>query len=146
MAVDLPIRSAQTLRLQVPRVDWAPIIAGVKTQLRRNGRGAPQLHRVSLPRPIVIYSVQPFRTDPETRLAVIESVSKEPLGAITPEGLAAEGFESLGEFRRYWMERHSRGQFKPLGIVNVYTLRPWRAGDREHFGEVLLSFLYGPWL
>lgn len=141
---ELPVRSAKTLMMRVPRVDWAAICAGTKTQLRGVGGGMPAFGNVKLPRPIVIYSFVRFRATAEQRLHVIESVELEPLGAITPEGLAAEGMADLKEFRRYWIERYDG--FKPLCVVKVYTLRPWQDGDRERFGDVLLSYLYGPWL
>lgn len=149
---ELPVRRASTLTLKVARVDWAPVIAGTKTQFRGNGRGSPTFDNVQLPRPVVLYSVQPIRRDVETRLAVLERVRREPLASISPEDLAAEGMADLKEFRLYWTARHrNRGHgkgagFKPLQIVNVYELSLWREGDRERFGDVFMQFFYGPFL
>lgn len=147
-APDLPqARMATTLTLKVPRVDWAAVIAGAKTQFRACGRGYPTFDKVELPRPVVLYSRQPFRAEPETRIAVLENVYKEPLAAITDEGLAAEGVADLAEFRRYWIERHTRGGgFKPLAIVNVYCIALWQDDDLERFGDVFMRYFYGPWL
>lgn len=142
----IPVHRACTLRLRVPREDWAPVIAGTKTQFRGVGRGCPNFDKVQLPRPIVLYSHQPFREEAETRLAVLEQVWKEPLAAITPEGLAAEGMSDVKEFRRYWIDRHKRSGFKPLAMVTVYSIELWREGDRERFGDNFMQFFYGPWL
>lgn len=143
---EIPRREASTLSLRIPRVDWAAVSAGTKTQLRAAGRSAPRFQHVKPPRPIVLYSFLRYRDTGEYRLHVLEDVFHEPLGAITPEGLAAEGMPDLKEFRRYWSARHSDSGFRPLTSVTVYCLRPWRDGDREYFADVLLTYLYGPWL
>lgn len=143
---ELPLRKASTLSLRVPRVDWAAISAGTKTQLRGVGRGMPRFLAITPPRPIVLYSFMRFRDTAEFRLHVLEDVFYERLGAITPEGLAAEGMADLKEFRRYWSDRHHQSGFKPLTRVTVYCLRPWRDGDRERMADILIDHLYGPWL
>lgn len=141
-----PRRQTKTIQLKVPRVDWAAVIAGEKTQWRDTAHG-PQFDLTDLPRPVVLHSYQKFRRDAEARLAVLESAEREPLGAISPESLAAEGMASLSDFRKYWIERHKRvGYFMPLTTVMVYTVRPWQPDDREHFADKLLTYLYGPWL
>jgi hypothetical protein len=140
-------RRASTLVLYVPRMDWAAVTAGVKTQWRAAGRGAHKYDEMALPRPVVLHSQSAFHREPDVHLAVLENVYREPLGAITAEGLAAEGMASLADFRVYWKERHKGSiGFKPLTIVNVYCVRPWCDGDRERFGDVLLEHLYGRWL
>lgn len=143
---EIPLYRATTLSLRVPRVDWAAVSAGTKTQFRACGRGAPQFSRVKLPRPVVLHSKPVFTQERMTRLGVLEDVYREPLGAITPEGLAAEGIESLAEFRRYWILRNPTGGFKPLTLVHVYCISLWQDSDRERFGGVLIDHLYGPWL
>lgn len=135
--------SVSTAILRVPRVDWSAIIAGTKTQLRHGPRGKPL---GTLPRPVVVYSHQNFKSDADARLVALEDITREPLGAISPEGLAAEGFDSLKEFRRYWALRHHSHTFNPLLIVNVYHLALWTDGDRARFGDKLMTDLYGDWL
>lgn len=142
---EIPRRTAATLSLRVPRVDWAPICAGTKTQLRIAGRWS-RFSQEALPRPIVLYSFQRYRSTAEFRLGVLEETIREPLGAITPEGLAAEGMADLKEFRRYWSDRHHQSGFRPLTAVTVCCLRLWQDDDRERFGDILLTYLYGPWL
>jgi hypothetical protein len=139
-------RSIKTPMLYVPRVDWSAVTAGVKTQWRAAGRGNPKF-KLELPCPVVLHSQTIFRAEPDVCLAILEDVRREPLGAISPEDLAAEGMANLQEFRRYWTLRHGDGLgFRPLTIVNVYSVRLWRDGDRERFGDVLLEHLYGRWL
>lgn len=141
---EIPVHTVKTLSLRVPRVDWSAITAGTKTQLRHGARFGASFR--DLPRPVVLYSFQQFRRDADFKLAVLEDCYKEPLGAITPEGLAAEGVADLKAFRTYWSHRHHRGGFDPLLTVAVYCLAPWRAGDRARFGDVLMERLYGEWL
>lgn len=73
---------------------------------------------------------------------VMEDKWLEPLGAISPESLEAEGFSSLAEFRRYWMQREQR-RFMPTRMVTVYRVRPWQPSDEADFGRMLLRRLYG---
>lgn len=73
---------------------------------------------------------------------VLEEKWLEPLGAISPASLKAEGFESIGEFRRYWMNREKR-RFMPTRMVTVYRVRPWQDGDHDRFAALLLDRLYG---
>ena len=76
-------------------------------------------------------------------LMVLESMWREPLGAISPESLAAEGYGSLAEYRRYWMARERR-RFAPTRMITVYDVRPWRGDeDVERFARLLLERLYG---
>jgi hypothetical protein len=135
---------ASTLFLRVPRVDWAAVIAGEKTQFRRVGHTLAS-DNMSFPRPVVLHSRPPYRDTIEMRLAVLEDISREPLGAITAESLAAENIADLRAFRRYWISRHKVG-FRPLTIVNVYCIALWQPGDRERFADVLFEHLYGTWL
>lgn len=139
------VRRTSTLFLRVPRVDWAAVIAGQKTQFRRVGRSLAA-DNMSFPRPVVLHSKPDYRDVTEVRLAVLEDIFREPLGAITPEGLAGEDVADLAEFRRYWARRHPHAGFKPLTIVAVYRISLWQPGDRERFAELLLEHLYGPWL
>lgn len=133
--------------LLVPRHDWAAVTTGAKRQFRISGGGVSPHFTKQLPTPVVLHSQTLYQTQPRTCLAVVEEARREPLGAISPEDLAAEGFATLAEFRRYWLGRYpwSTG-FKPLSIVSVFSVRPWCDGDRELFGGLLLDRLFGPWL
>lgn len=142
---DFPRAHAYTQFLRIPLVDWPAVTQGRKTELRAVGRYATHSNRLKAPAPVVGYVRQRFRADMEAALLVLEETWTEPLGAITAESLAREGFRDRREFRRYWNLRHRTG-FKPLSIVNVYRLRPWREGDGEWLGGVLMDHLYGEWL
>jgi hypothetical protein len=74
-----------------------------------------------------------------------EDVWREPLGAISPASLAAEGFASIREFRQHWMDREHR-RFPPLRMTTVYRLRPWLADDARESADALLHRLYGDFL
>lgn len=74
---------------------------------------------------------------------VMEDKWLEPLGAISPDSLAAEGFSTIGEFRRYWMQREKR-RFMPTRMVTVYRVRPWVPGeDDNNMAALILQRLYG---
>ena len=76
---------------------------------------------------------------------VLEKVWREPLGAISPESLEAEGFESFAAFRRHWVIREKR-YFPPLRMTTAYRVRPWTDADADFMGEQLLEHLYGDFL
>lgn len=74
---------------------------------------------------------------------VLLKMWREPLGAITEESLAAEGFASVAEFRRYWMARERR-RFTPTRMITAYVIRPWEGdADVERFSHSLFERLYG---
>jgi hypothetical protein len=78
-------------------------------------------------------------------MMVLEGKWLEPLGAISDESLTREGFDTIAEFRRYWMERTKR-RFTPTRMVTAYRVRPWEGGDAEVFGPKLLDLLYGEFM
>jgi hypothetical protein len=95
--------------------------------------------------PIVAYSVD-RQGRHDARLMVLERMWREPLGALSPESLAAEGCQTLAEFRRRWMLTN-RKRFTPSRIVSVYVVRPWRAGlDEREMADRLLEHLYAEWV
>lgn len=148
---ELPRRQVATQFIRVPRTDWAAICAGTKTELRQWGRHAIVHTRLDPPQPIVGYSFQLHRSDADARLLVCDGAWSEPLGAISAESLRAEGYETVREFRRYWIERHGRkrpegGGWRPLSRVQVLQLRPFTDEDRDTFAEMLLERIYGRWL
>jgi hypothetical protein len=76
---------------------------------------------------------------------VLEAVWREPLGAISPESLAAEGFESFAHFRRAWCIREKR-LFRPLHMTTAFRVRPWESDDDRAMADALLKRLYGEFL
>ena len=142
-------RVATTLFLRVPRGDWAAICAGSKTEFRASGKGARHGEHANLPKPVVAYSYLQYREEPQTALLVLEDSWVEPLGAISAESIAREGFASMSEFRTYWITRHTShggGTFKPLSRVQAYRVRPWTPEDRPAMADKLLVDLYGEFL
>lgn len=141
------VRSS-TAFLRVPVTDWPAVKRGIKTEFRAASFDQRKTlpWTLVLPTPVVAYSVG--RTEDnahDAQLMVCERAWFEPLGAISPESLAREGFASLAEFRRYWMRRE-RKRFSPLRKVVCYRVRPWRDGDDEFFARLLLERLYGEFL
>lgn len=116
----------------------------VKRGYKREFRGSigrqSALFRTPTPSPCVAYTV--VRGNHDARLMLLEEVRREVLGAITAESIAAEGFHSFEEYRRYWIKREGR-KFQPTREVFVYVLRPWEDGDQEAMGQVLFNRLYG---
>lgn len=133
---------ARTTFLRVPASDWLLVKQGRKTEFRATGRGVTQLWNVNPPTPVVAYAVTNARDDHDSRLMVLEKTWQEPLGAISPDSLAHEGFPDMASFRRYWIIRTKR-RFRPLSNVQVFRVRPWRPGDNEAMGVGLLMKLYG---
>lgn len=136
-------RRVSTAFLRVPTTDWIAVTRGIKKEFRASPRAVSKLWSVDPPTPVVAYRV---RSGPagghDARLMVLEDKWLEPLGAISPASLAAEGFESIAEFRRYWMQREKR-RFAPTRMVTAYRIRPWEDGDRARFADMLLERLYG---
>jgi hypothetical protein len=146
--------TVSTRFLRVPSTDWPAVKRGYKRQFRKAGKGAGGfgLDKIKLPTPVVLYKsdgkalVQAdLGYQPEAKLAVLESVEREPLGAISEASLALEGFASLQEFRRYWIQRERR-RWQPTRLVWVYTVRPWDHSDHSFFGQQLIDHLYGDFL
>lgn len=136
-------RRASTVFLRVPAAEWPYVSRGQKTEFRAASGQVSGLKFVEPPTPVVAYRER--RGQYESKLMVLEARWQEPLGAITPESLAREGFESIGDFRRHWMRRERR-RFTPLRHVTVYRVRLWNPGDEQHFAEKLFRHLYDSWL
>ena len=138
----LPQRRAATVFLQVPVADWPAVKHGMKTEFRLAGAG---LLNLQLPTPVVAYMTQRRPKRHEHALMVLEEAFREPLGAISPESLAREGFPDMAHFRRYWTMR-TKTRFRPLQEVQAYRVRPWHDGDAEALGLVLVTRLYGEYM
>jgi hypothetical protein len=135
---------ASTIFLRVPSADWAAVRYGGKREFRASSGKVSQLWNVECPVPVVAYKIDSFgRYD--CALMVLEAVWQEPLGAISPESLKAEGFESFAHFRRYWCIREKR-YFRPLHKTMVFKVRPWQAEDDRDMADALLKRLYGDFL
>ncbi len=119
-------------------MDWAAVKVGSKTEFRVAGR-ASLAQNVYCPTPVVAYTVRAGVH--ESKLMVLTAVWREPLGSITQESLAAEGFPDFAHFRRYWMQRTHR-RFTPLTNVVAYRVRDWVGDDQPVLGSMILSRLY----
>jgi hypothetical protein len=135
---------ASTIFLRVPSADWIAVRHGIKREFRAESGKVSQLWNVECPVPVVTYRLDSHgRYD--SALMVLEAVWREPLGAISPESLEAEGFESFAHFRRAWCIREKR-RFRPLHMTTVFRVRPWDSDDDRAMADVLLARLYGQFL
>lgn len=135
-------RRASTVFLRVPSEDWILVSRGGKREFRASTKAVSNLWSVEPPTPVVAYRVRPGPTGGyDSKLMVLEDKWLEPLGAITPESLAAEGFDSMAEFRRYWMRREKR-RFMPTRKVTVYRVRLWTPEDNREMADVIFNRLY----
>jgi hypothetical protein len=137
-------RQTSTVFVRVPRADWAAVKHGAKREFRAGSGRYSALWNVTTPTPAVAYTIN-GRGQYDSALVVLEKVWCEPLGAISEESLAAEGFATFPEFRRAWMLREKR-LFPPLRMTTVYRVRPWTDDATARMGEALLSRLYGDFI
>jgi hypothetical protein len=133
-----------TVFLRVPRGDWIAVKRGLKREFRAGSGAHSRLWNVATPTPAVAYTIDGMG-EYRHALLVLEKVWREPLGAISPESLAAEGFESFAAVRRHWVLREKR-YFPPLRMTTAYQVRPWADADADLMGEQLLKQLYGDFL
>ena len=132
-------RSAKTIFVRVPGADWPTVKRGFQRVLVGGQGRQTAMHTVKTPTPVVAWSI--IRKAYDCRLMILEDVRQEHLGAIDPQ---EAGFESMAEFRRYWMAREGFGKkFPALRLAWVYTLRPVDEDDREQMGLLLYDRLYG---
>lgn len=136
-------RQARTIFLRVPADDWIAVKRGVKSEFRGSQGASSAFFNTEPPTPVVTYRVR--RGEYESLLMVLEAFWQEPLGAISEESLAREGFASFAEFRRYWIGRE-RKRFVPTRNVWVYRVRPWTDADFEPLAARLMGRLYGDFL
>lgn len=138
-------RRTSTLFLRVPVAEWRQVKRGAKSEFRSAPGAQSQLLAIEPPMPVVAYSVDKQGRH-DARLMVLEKMWREPLGAISPESLAAEGCTNLAEFRRRWVLTN-RKRFTPTRIISVYVVRLWREGlDERLMADRLLEHLYGEWV
>lgn len=136
----------KTCFLRVPPAEWARVRLGNKRVFRGSPGRSSGLWNTEVPTPVVAWTL--VNGVYKSQLMVLEQARREPLGAITAEGLAEEGFEgehAFAQFRRYWCEREKR-RFRPLMEVAVYRVRPFGSNDRQMMADLLLTRMYGEWL
>lgn len=138
-------RRVSTTFLRVPIRDWPAVKRGYKTEFRAGvgNKAVPRLWSVQTPIPVVAYAIRNGRHD--AKLMVLEELWQEPLGAISRESLAREGFATLAEFRAYWMVREHR-RFAPTRMVFAYRVRQWEPGDVDELAGRIFDHLYGAFL
>jgi hypothetical protein len=137
-------RRVSTVFVRVPRAEWPAVVCGTKREFRAACGNHSALWSVQAPTPAVAYTVSSVGVY-DSVLMVLEAVWREPLGAISAESLAAEGFASFAEFRSAWIRREKR-RFPLLRMTAVYRIRPWTLDDERLMGELLLERLYGEFL
>lgn len=130
----------RTTFLRVPGEDWLAVKQGRKTEFRASGHYASQLWNVETPTAVVAYTMKRIGGY-DKLLMVLEATWTEPVGGISDESLAAEGFPDFAHFRRYWMSR-SKARFRPNQTVHVYRVRPMVGGDHVTIGLQLFRKLY----
>lgn len=140
-------RDLRNTRIFLPRVDFNDIRVGAKTEFRNYG------HRIfnglEHPTPAIGYHAKPWWTPThglegiDTVALTLEDSWVEPLGAIGPESLEREGFDSIEAFRRYFAERYPNGGFRALANVVVYRVHPMTLEETAAFAAEMWARLYG---
>jgi hypothetical protein len=124
--------------LAVPAIDFSAVAAGDKRELRAAG-GRLRPEHVSCPQPVIGWAMR--GGERRRALLVLEECWTEPLGAISPASLAAEGFHELADFRVYWRARY--GTFRPLDTVVCYRVRPFQDEDLAGLWLDIFDRLFG---
>ena len=137
-------RTAVTLFLRVPLVDWLRVKIGDKTAFRTvPGQRAARVQHTEMPTPIVAYALSAMQ-EYDCALMVLENHRVEPLFAAMddPNAIAREGFANHHHFRRYWRKCRG-GIYRPMEMVHVWEVRPWQESDFDDMGRLLLGRMYG---
>src|SRR3954453_5338346 len=92
------------VRLPIHRIDWSRVRCFEKCMWRTYSLAAGAIQ--ALPRPVVLYSYHPHLPRVDTVVGLLTETWREPLGAISEEDVAEEGFASRAEFKRYFAERY----------------------------------------
>lgn len=143
------LRTASNLPIKVPSVDWAKVFVGEKRMFRWYAKGASALPTCDLPCPCLLYSSRRVHRGIghwEATPGILTACRQEPLGAIPPADVAAEGFEFLPAFRWYWKMRNKRLGWRPWDLVNVYEVRPLFPEDIDWVKQWIFDRLYREWL
>jgi hypothetical protein len=135
---------ASTIFVRVPSDDWHAVKGGYKREIRSRQSSLAALHDLSLPLPCVAYRLHPHYGY-DAVLMVLEAVWREPLGAISEESIAAEGYPTMAQFRRAWVIREKR-RFPLTAPVTVHRVRLCEPDDAAEMGAALLRQLYREFL
>ena len=123
--------------VRVPSNEWHAAKGGYKREIRSRQSSVTALHGLSLPTPCVAYRLYP-QYGYDAALMVLEGAWREPLGAISDESLANEGYATMAEFRRAWVVREKR-RFLLLAPVTVHRVRLWTPEDAAAKGRRALT-------
>lgn len=135
------MHQVSTVFVRVPSDDWHAVKGGYKREIRSRQSSAGALQSLSPPTPCVAWRLH-RQYGYDSVLMVLEAVWREPLGAISEESIANEGYATMAEFRRAWVIREKR-RFPLLAPVTVHRLRPWTFEDGAAMGQAVLRQLYG---
>lgn len=138
-------RRVSTTFLRVPIGDWPAVKRGYKTEFRASvgKNNVPRHFTILTPTPVIAYAIRNGRHD--ARLMWLEHAWQEPLGAISAESLAREGFASLAEFRTYWINREHK-RFTPTRKVFAYRVRAFADADAADAAALIFEHLYGEFM
>ena len=114
--------------MRVPVAAWGAVTSGCKREFRAQPGNASALWNVETPTPCAVAYKVAHLGRYSAALMVLEAVWREPLGAISEESLANEGYATMGDFRRAWVMREKR-RFPLLAPVTVHRVRPWTPED-----------------
>jgi len=129
----------QNVRLWVHRTDFAGLRCGERPVFR-----SYKVRPIrDLPRPVIVCSAHPATGRVDTALSLLVDQWVHPLGTISDEEVAEEGFASRGEYKRYFAERYPRWGWRPLENVMAFRLRPLTDDDRQAWLDRVWERLYG---
>lgn len=139
-------RELRTLFLRVPSFDWPHISQGLKREFRTLPLGAVS-SAYDAPTPVVAYTVGHSRRREKLMLLIDHRHEHLVDVSESPASIAAEGFETYDQFRKYWRARTGR-PYRPMQKVEVFALAPWPDNQLalDQLGRSLLTRLYGAYL
>lgn len=133
-------RTVSTALVRAHPDDWPLIRQGIKREFRMPMKpGNGRWFNVHGPLPCAVYTQITQGGDYRTNVMILERVWSEPLFALSPDSLAAEGFDTFEEFRAYWMRREG-ARFRASRNVWAFQVRPMV--DSNEAGRLLLERLY----
>jgi hypothetical protein len=130
-------------RMSATHADRLAILAGEKTEIRHHAPAAWRARPPGRPPgPCIIYT---DRADGLVLTDVIWADTPwfEPLSAISPEGLKAEGFETYEEFLAYMKRRWAPKKLEIMMVVRVTRVRRLTEEDIQAFKDAAYERLYG---
>lgn len=149
-------RRVLNLPIRVPAMDWDAVVCGQKRMFRayceraRDPSTPIVLPGTEVPRPCLLFATRytgPRGTKEYKAVpGVLIAHRQEPLGAISPEDLAAEGFKFLPAFRFYWKRRYQKLGWRPWDMVSVVEVRPVYEDDHTWVRDWIHDQLYAEWL